>query len=129
MSSVPYVPPDTMKKVAATNGQSVRWADFLLELLAVGLGDCAAVLSVDNSYGFLLNGLDSVAAFNVRKIVRDARIKLKTISTEATEERHRERDAGGTAGMITLKTCSENQRAAKHSPVCFSFCVTLCPLW
>src|SRR5581483_7147672 len=73
MSSVPYVPPETMKKVAATSGQSVRWADFLVELLAVGLVTCDETLGVDNSYGFLLNHLDSVAAFNVRKISSDAR--------------------------------------------------------
>jgi hypothetical protein len=62
-----------MKNVAATKGQSVRWADFLLELLAVGLGTCGAALDVDNSYGFLLDRLDSVAAFNVRKISQHAR--------------------------------------------------------
>src|SRR5215813_11009755 len=28
-SSMPYVPPETMKKVAATNGQRVSLADFL----------------------------------------------------------------------------------------------------
>jgi hypothetical protein len=30
ISSVPYVPPDTIKKVAATRGQSVSFADFFL---------------------------------------------------------------------------------------------------
>jgi hypothetical protein len=63
-----------MKNVAATNGQSVRCADFFVELLVVGLvGTCDAVLGVDNSYGFLLNLSYSSAAFNVRKISADAR--------------------------------------------------------
>jgi hypothetical protein len=30
MSSVPYVPPDTMKNVAATKGQTVNFATFFL---------------------------------------------------------------------------------------------------
>src|SRR5215469_12341181 len=30
MSSVPYVPPDTMKNVAATRGQTVSFATFFL---------------------------------------------------------------------------------------------------
>ncbi len=30
ISSVPYVPPETIKKVAATSGQSVNLAEFFL---------------------------------------------------------------------------------------------------
>src|SRR5271155_5243490 len=34
MSSVPYVPPDTMKNVAATSGQSVSFAFLFVEVTA-----------------------------------------------------------------------------------------------
>jgi hypothetical protein len=47
---------------------------------------------VGNSYGFLLNGLDSLAGFNVRKIAADAsgicgslQKKFKSFTTEDTE--------------------------------------------
>ena len=40
ISSVPYVPPDTMKNVAATSGQSVSFAIlfFAVEIAWVGMG-------------------------------------------------------------------------------------------
>ena len=40
ISSVPYVPPDTMKNVAATSGQSVSFATlfFAVEIAGEGIG-------------------------------------------------------------------------------------------
>src|SRR5581483_11530281 len=91
-----------MKNVAATSGQSVRWADFLLELLAGELVACDAGLGVDNSYGFLLNHLDSVAAFNLRKFVRDARrICEKKSSPQRTQS-------------VTGETLQTNTKISTH---------------
>jgi hypothetical protein len=52
------VPPETMKKVAATRGQSVRRADFFFfgESRVGGSGGCVA-LAVANCDGFLLERL------------------------------------------------------------------------
>ncbi len=41
ISSVPYVPPDTMKNVAATSGQSVSFATLFFALEMVEEGICA----------------------------------------------------------------------------------------
>src|ERR1041385_7996479 len=41
ISSVPYVPPDTMKKVAATSGQSVNFATLFLVMETAREGNCA----------------------------------------------------------------------------------------
>lgn len=50
IASVPYVPPDTMKKVAATSGQSVSLATFLLAEGIAGEGICAGRDIVLNSF-------------------------------------------------------------------------------
>jgi type IV secretory pathway protease TraF len=55
------VPPETIKKVAATKGQSVRRTDFFLlagEVRARVAGETCggAALAVANSDGFLLEG-------------------------------------------------------------------------
>src|SRR6266576_1307872 len=41
ISSVPYVPPDTMKKVAATRGQSVNFTTLFLVMETSREGNCA----------------------------------------------------------------------------------------
>src|SRR5579863_10048073 len=64
MSSVPYVPPDTIKKVAATRGQSVRRTNFFrLETTARGweFSSCCR-LAVANFYGCLLKRLTLTTA-------------------------------------------------------------------
>jgi hypothetical protein len=40
MSSVPYVPPETIKKVAATRGHKVRRTELFRVGTAVGCGKC-----------------------------------------------------------------------------------------
>src|SRR5581483_1082448 len=58
MSSVPYVPPDTIKKVAATSGHKVRRTDFFrsgsAKACCSGWVDAVAVA---NFYVFLLKRL------------------------------------------------------------------------
>src|SRR6266567_194169 len=49
ISSVPYVPPDTMKKVAATSGQRVSLATFFF---AVGIAREAGVAGSDKELNF-----------------------------------------------------------------------------
>src|SRR5579863_1754485 len=64
MSSVPYVPPDTIKKVAATRGQSVRRTNFFrLGTTARGweVSSCCR-LAVANFYGCLLKRLTLTTA-------------------------------------------------------------------
>jgi len=48
--SVPYVPPDTMKKVAATSGQSVSLATFLLAFVSAWEGSWEGKGNVLNFY-------------------------------------------------------------------------------
>src|SRR5579859_2450500 len=50
ISSVPYVPPDTMKKVAATRGQSVSFATLFLVIGMAWEGNCAGTDIELNSY-------------------------------------------------------------------------------
>src|SRR5690242_19591846 len=50
ISSVPYVPPDTMKKVAATRGQSVSFATLFLVIGIALEGNCAGTDIELNSY-------------------------------------------------------------------------------
>src|SRR5215472_1956736 len=50
ISSVPYVPPDTMKKVAATRGQSVSFATLFLVVGITREGYCAGSDNELNSY-------------------------------------------------------------------------------
>src|SRR5246500_960348 len=63
MSSVPYVPPDTIKKVAATRGHKVSLPNFLFwgttESCEVGW---VGALAVANFYGFLLKRLTLTTA-------------------------------------------------------------------
>src|SRR5215468_3747752 len=64
MSSVPYVPPDTIKKVAATRGHKVSLPNFLLgeRTDSWGVDVVAGVLAVANFYGFLLKRLTLTTA-------------------------------------------------------------------
>src|SRR5437588_8198389 len=50
ISSVPYVPPDTIKKVAATRGQSVSFATLFLVMGIAREGNCAGTDMELNSY-------------------------------------------------------------------------------
>src|SRR5215472_11821702 len=50
ISSVPYVPPDTIKKVAATRGQSVSFATLFLVVGITREGYCAGSDNELNSY-------------------------------------------------------------------------------
>src|SRR2546430_1216685 len=50
ISSVPYVPPDTMKKVAATRGQRVNFATLFLVMETAREGNCAGTDIELNSY-------------------------------------------------------------------------------
>src|SRR5205807_5314022 len=50
ISSVPYVPPDTIKKVAATRGQSVSFATLFLVMWIAREGNCAGTDMELNSY-------------------------------------------------------------------------------
>src|SRR5215470_6625671 len=50
MSSVPYVPPDTMKKVAATRGHNVSFAAFCFAVGIARAGSWAGNEMVLNSY-------------------------------------------------------------------------------
>src|ERR1700739_4166688 len=63
MSSVPYVPPDTIKKVAATRGHKVSLPNFLFWGTT---GSCwvgwVGALAVANFYGFLLKRLTLTTA-------------------------------------------------------------------
>ena len=54
ISSVPYVPPDTMKKVAATRGQSVSFATFFLVIGIAREGNCAETDTELNLYSLVL---------------------------------------------------------------------------
>src|SRR6478736_4704570 len=63
MSSVPYVPPDTIKKVAATRGHKVSLPNFLFWGRTDKDGDVVAgALAVANFYGFLLKRLTLTTA-------------------------------------------------------------------
>src|SRR5436190_604898 len=64
MSSVPYVPPDTIKKVAATRGHKVSLPNFLFRgrTEMSGLDDRVGALAVANFYGFLLKRLTLTTA-------------------------------------------------------------------
>src|SRR2546430_8372972 len=50
ISSVPYVPPDAIKKVAATRGQSVSFATLFLVMGIAREGNCAGTDMELNSY-------------------------------------------------------------------------------
>src|SRR5882672_722672 len=63
MSSVPYVPPDTIKKVAATRGHKVSLPNFLFRGRTDKDGDVVAgALAVANFYGYLLKRLTLTTA-------------------------------------------------------------------
>src|SRR5581483_7920342 len=57
MSSVPYVPPETMKKFAATRGHKVRRMDFLRGTTAKDCCWVVGTLAVANFDVFLLGRL------------------------------------------------------------------------
>ena len=87
MSSVPYVPPDTIKNVAATRGHSVSRIDFffdclnrgsagnpaLLEGLMPGCKMLAGEVAVANSYVFLLKRLTSHHRVSLENVARGSR--------------------------------------------------------
>src|SRR5579864_2063360 len=54
MSSVPYVPPDTMKNVAATSGQRVNLARFFLVLGRALDGSWAGTDTLANCFSLIL---------------------------------------------------------------------------
>src|SRR5579872_3094011 len=60
MSSVPYVPPDTMKKVAATSGQSVSLEDLDL-VFAAARGPNRAGTEMELNFWRFLRGARLVA--------------------------------------------------------------------
>src|SRR5438477_9889501 len=64
MSSVPYVPPDTIKKVAATKGHKVSLPNFLFRGRTDSCvdDDRVGALAVANFYGFLLKRLTLTTA-------------------------------------------------------------------
>src|ERR1700746_889015 len=63
MSSVPYVPPDTIKNVAATRGHKVSLPNFLFWGTTGSCDDCwVGGLAVANFYGFLLKRLTLTTA-------------------------------------------------------------------
>src|ERR1700677_1260389 len=80
MSSVPYVPPDTMKNVAATSGQSVSFAFLFVEVTAragnwAGRDKVLNFLSRPPSAILALSQLHAWSEFatcRIRKIILDA---------------------------------------------------------
>ena len=71
MSSVPYVPPDTIKKVAATRGHKVSLPNFLFRGRTDKDGDVVAgALAVANFYGFLLKRLTLTTASPLNRLAR-----------------------------------------------------------
>src|ERR1035437_540878 len=77
MSSVPQVPPETIKKVAATRGHRVRRIDFFVFWnggttagTTLGCGMLAVRVAVANFYGFLLKRLTLTTASPLTFVTR-----------------------------------------------------------
>jgi len=70
MSSVPYVPPDTMKNVATTSDQSLSFTDFLPEVKswAASFVSRLGTLGPNNFYGRSLD----LPGVRTARIVRSA---------------------------------------------------------